>query len=101
MALKAALRDIGIEALKTHDVEQLLRGHQDKFPASFRQQIERLAAISRRLRMEREVSFYGDEETGASSQELYGREDATGYLKEASHVLDQCAAFLKDRNRKP
>jgi len=72
LALKAALREIGIEALKTHDVGHLLRGHQEKFPASFRRQIERLAAISRRLRMERELSFYGDEETGASPQELYG-----------------------------
>lgn len=101
LALKAALRDVGIEALKTHDVGQLLMGHQEKFPASFRRQIERLAAVSRRLRMERELSFYGDEETGASPQELYNREDATGYLKEASYVLDQCVALLEGRKRKP
>lgn len=100
LALRAALRDVGIEALKTHDVGQLLRGHQDKFPVSFRRWIERLAAISRRLRMERELSFYGDEETGASPQELYGREDATGYLKEANYVLDQCVALIEGRKRK-
>lgn len=101
LALKATLREIGIEALKTHDVGQLLRGHQEKFPASFRRQVEKLAAISRRLRMEREVSFYGDEETGASPQELYSREDAAGYLKEASYVLDQCLTFLEGRKRRP
>lgn len=100
LALKAALREIGIEALKTHDVGHLLRGHQEKFPVSFRRQIERLAAISRRLRMERELSFYGDEETGASPQELYGREDAASNLKEASYVLIQCVALLEGRKRK-
>jgi HEPN domain-containing protein len=101
LALKAALREIGIESVKMHDVGQLLKGHQGKFPASFRRQIERLAAISRRLRMERELSFYGDEETGASPQELYGMDDAAGYLKEASYTLDQCLALLEGRKRKP
>lgn len=51
--------------------------------------------------MERELSFYGDEETGASPQELYGRDDAAGYLKEASYALDQCLALLEGRKRKP
>lgn len=101
LALKASLRDIGIETLKTHDVGQLLKSYQEKFPPSFRRQIERLAAISRRLRMERELSFYGDEETGASPQELYGREDAVAYLKEASYVLDQCLALLEGPKKKP
>lgn len=62
-----------------HDLGRLLRGDQEKFPPSFRRQIERLAAILRWLRMERELSFYGDEETGVSPQELYGREDASGF----------------------
>lgn len=99
LSLKAALRNIGIEAVKMHDVGSLLRAHQGKFPTSFRRQVDRLAGISRRLRMERELSFYGDEETGASPQDLYSREDAEGYLKEAAYVLDQCRMFLVGRKR--
>lgn len=50
--------------------------------------------------MERELSFYGDEETGVLLQRLYDREDAVAYLKAASYVLDQCAALLEGRKRK-
>lgn len=99
LSLKAALRNIGIEAVKVHDVGSLLRAHQGKFPASFRREVDRLAAISRRLRMERELSFYEDEETGASPQDLYRKGDAAAYLKEAAYVHDRCRIFLGGRRR--
>lgn len=100
LSLKAALRNIGIETLKMHDVGSLLRAHQLKFPVPFRRQIDRLAAISRRLRMERELSFYGDEETGASPQDLYSKEDAAEYLKETAYVLDHCRLLLEGRDQR-
>ena len=100
LSLKAALRVIGIETMKMHDVGSLLRVHREKFPASFRREVGRLSAISRRLRMEREVSFYGEEETGTAPQDLYGREDAARYIEEAAYVLGHCRALLEGRTRR-
>ena len=46
------------------DVGMFLRRHHNRFPAEFARQIPRLASISRTLAVERERSFYGDEESG-------------------------------------
>jgi HEPN domain-containing protein len=96
-SLKAALRGVGVETLKMPDVGSLLRTHRRKFPDRFRRQIGKLAAISRRLRLERELSFYGEEETQTAPQDLYSRDDAVSYLNEAAYVHAQRRALLTDR----
>lgn len=90
LALKAALRGAGIEVPRVHDVGVFLKEQHAKFPEAFRTEIERLASISRRLRREREVSFYGDEEVGAAPQQLYAEPDARMALDDAGYVLEQC-----------
>jgi HEPN domain-containing protein len=57
---------------------------------SLRNQLERLVSISRRLRQERELSFYGDEETGAPPDRLYSAADAEDALRSARFVLTEC-----------
>lgn len=95
LSLKAALRSAGLEVPHLHDVGIILKDHRTKFPESFEQEIDRLAAISRRLRREREVSFYGDEETGASPQQLYIQADAQTALTDAELVLAFCRALIE------
>lgn len=87
LALKGALRVVGLEVPHVHDVGLLLKQHREKFPSDFKNEIDELASISRRLRHEREVSFYGDEETGASPQLLYVEDDARHALEDARFVL--------------
>lgn len=41
LALKAALRAVGIEVPHIHDVRIILKDHQEKFPETFRQEIDR------------------------------------------------------------
>lgn len=94
-SLKAALRLVGVEIPHLHDVGVLLKEHQQKFPPAFAQEIERLLSISRRLRREREISFYGDEELGVPPQELYTEADARAALEEARYVLHTCRALLE------
>ncbi len=53
-----------------------------------------LDSISRCLRREREASFYGDEETGASPQELYSEEEARSAMEDARHVFETCWKLL-------
>ncbi len=60
LALKGLLRSVGIDPPKWHDVGDLLVQHGDRFPALGCEEIGRLAEASRRLRKEREFSFYGD-----------------------------------------
>ena len=60
LALKAMLRQVGIEPPKWHDVGEILVEHQDRLPASVADHVDRLAAILAWLRKEREPSMYGD-----------------------------------------
>lgn len=59
LCLKGMLRFVGIEPPKVHDVGFLLVEHADKFRVFSREEIARLAAISKRLRKEGELAFYG------------------------------------------
>jgi HEPN domain-containing protein len=99
LALKAALRLVGVEVPHVHDVGVFVKDHADKFTAAFREQIDRMAAISHRLRREREASLYGDEQTGAPPQRLYTEEDARAALRDAGFVLANCTELLASVER--
>ncbi len=60
LALKGMLRAIGIEPPKLHDVGGLLLDHHERFSEDVRSQLTNLAGISKRLRKECELAFYGD-----------------------------------------
>lgn len=90
LALKAALRFVGLEIPRLHDVGVLLIEHRNKFPLPFGKEIDRLASISRRARREREISFYGDDEIGVPPQQLYREPDACVALEDARFVLKCC-----------
>lgn len=94
MALKGALRYVGIEVPKVHDVGILLKRHKEKFPKGFAQNIDRLASISRKMRKEREASLYGDEETGTPPDEIYIEEDAKIALDEGTLILESCKGLM-------
>jgi HEPN domain-containing protein len=87
IALKGALRYVGIEVPKLHDVGILLRRHKGRFPDDFGQRVDHFSSISRKLRKERETSFYGDEESGIPPDELYIEEDAETALENAAPIL--------------
>ena len=89
-ALKALLRASGVEVPHVHDVGIFLAEHRERLPPAVTPQLERLVSVSRRLRQEREVSFYGDEETGAPPERLYSAQDADEALGEAQFVLTLC-----------
>ncbi|MGH9341364.1 MAG: hypothetical protein ACRD1R_17700 [Acidobacteriota bacterium] len=59
-----------MEIPKVHDVGSFLKRNRERFQGEIEQKIDHLASITRRLRQEREVSFYGDEETGVPAEEL-------------------------------
>jgi HEPN domain-containing protein len=74
LALKGLLRSHGVEAPRIHDVSDVLLAEQERLASSLRADLPRLAAISRDLRRDRELAFYGAEDLTPSS--FYSEDDA-------------------------
>lgn len=91
LALKGALRAVGLEVPKVHDVSAALLRNVDRLPGHLAAAIDDLVSASRRLREEREIAFYGDEETETEAEALFSRADAEDALRSARLVLDLCA----------
>jgi len=53
-----------------------------------------VVSISRWLREEREISFYGDEETGAPPERLYASHDADEALRDAHFIVELCQSSV-------
>jgi len=94
MALKAALRRAGIEPMKIHDVSRQLREAQERLHEPLRTSLDRICAISSRLRKERETSFYGDVDMVPT--ETYGADDALSAFADAKFVVETaCGGPIK------
>ena len=100
LSLKAALRLVGIEPPKWHDVGPILRRNRARFPSWFRELIDELAFISRQLRREREISMYGDEELGIPPDKIYNKFDAEKYFEGAKKVYETCQKLFNEILRK-
>jgi HEPN domain-containing protein len=85
LALKGVLRAVGIEPPKFHDVGGLLLEHAAKLPGHAGDRLPRAAEISKRLRRERELAFYGD--IDFIPTEEYSAADAVRAYDEAAWVV--------------
>ena len=94
--LKGALRLVGIEPARTHDVADLLRRAADRFPEWFRGQVEYLASISTALAGDRGLAFYGDERQELGPQELFDESDAQRAAGNLEFVASQCERLLAE-----
>ncbi|MBI4538747.1 MAG: HEPN domain-containing protein [Gemmatimonadetes bacterium] len=74
LTLKALLRACGIDPPRVHDVSGLLVAERTRLPPALAEEIETLTTISRELRRDRELAFYGAEDLTPSG--FYTREDA-------------------------
>lgn len=74
LALKGLLRACGVEPPRVHDVSPVLQAERERLPAALHDELDTLAAISRDLRRDRELAFYGAEDLTPSG--FYTREDA-------------------------
>jgi len=74
LTLKGLLRASGVEPPRIHDVADVLLAERERLPQDLAPHIERLASISRALRRDRELAFYGAEDLTPSS--FYREADA-------------------------
>jgi HEPN domain-containing protein len=93
LALKAMLREIGIDPPKWHDVGPVLLEHAQLFPEATRLLLLELARISKWLRKEREFSFYGD--IDFIPTEEYSEEDASRAAADALYALDAARRLIQ------
>ena len=95
LSLKAALRFVGIEYPKVHDVGDVLIENAEKFPMWSSDLIQELARISSELALARGPSMYGDEVRGIPPSELFDEDDAKEALRKAKRVYRVCADFIE------
>lgn len=93
LAEKAVLRALGIDPPKIHDVSQILVDHADDLPREIRPDLDRIVELSKWLRKEREISFYGD--IDFIPTEEYRKEDASRALEGARSVVAMAALVIK------
>ena len=75
LALKALLRACGVDPPRIHDVSDVLLAERARLPSALAVEVEALAKISRDLRRDRELAFYGAEDLTPSG--FYSREDGS------------------------
>ena len=102
MALKAALRLEGVDYPKRHDPGQALLDAAPRFPAWFRDRLERMVRLSAELTRYRELAVYGDEGSGRTAEQVF--EDSrpvTRWLTDAESVYRDCLRLYRERARSP
>ena len=90
LALKGLLRGCGVDPPRVHDVSQVVLRERERLPESVRENVDRLAKISRDLRRDRELAFYGTEDLIPS--EFYVEGDARQAIEGARFVVELVAA---------
>lgn len=94
LALKALLQIAHVEVPRLHDVSDILKQERRKLPKVVQPHVERLAAISRDLRRDRELAYYGARDLTPS--DFYQEADAAKALADAKWLHAICqGAFAK------
>lgn len=86
LCLKGVLRSVGIEPPKWHDVGPLLLEYEERVDGVSHDELARAAKISKILRRDRELAFYGD--IDFIPTEEFTRENATESIEGTRFVLD-------------
>jgi len=93
LALKALLRDCYIDIPRIHDVSAILSDEKAKLPPGIQKELEKICDISRSLRRDRELAYYGSEDLTPS--EFYREKDAKEALASARFIVQIVQKNLK------
>lgn len=92
LCLKGMLRFVGIEPPKFHDVGPLILEHKDRFRKIHLKDIKKIVKISKELRRDRELSFYGD--IDFIPTEEYSKNDGRKAMSDANFVVNIAKKFV-------
>jgi HEPN domain-containing protein len=90
LALKSLIRDAGHSVPMLHDVSAKLREIREDLSEGVKSRLDRLCEISKQLRRDREMAFYGSEDITPS--DFFDEKDARSALAQ----LDEVLAVLPD-----
>lgn len=93
LALKALLRDCFVDIPRIHDVSSILMAEKDKLPPPIQKELDQICDISRSLRRDRELAYYGSEDLTPS--EFYQEKDAKEALGFARYIVEIVSRNLK------
>jgi HEPN domain-containing protein len=94
--LKGVLRLVAVDPARTHDVAEVLRRNEQRFPRWFQAELEHLASISTEMAGDRGIAFYGDERQQLGPQDLFDEADARRALANLEFVAAQCSRLLDE-----
>ena len=92
LALKALLRACGVDPPRIHDVSEVLLAERERLPESLADEVETLAKISRDLRRDRELAFYGAEDLTPSG--FYSRADGEQAREGARRTVELVKPYI-------
>ena len=95
LTLKGALRLVGVEYPKSHDVSEALLSNLNRFPERFRKSIGEAARISKELARKRAAAMYGEEASNLPPEKIFDRNDAKKAIDDARQVLETCKKLLR------
>lgn len=93
LMLKGVLRSLGIEAPKVHDVSRLLKQRIDLLPPILKDNLDEIARISRELRKDRELAFYGTEDWIPTEE--YSDRDSLEAIRKAERVFEVVSQVIR------
>lgn len=93
LSLKGLLRLAQVDVPRVHDVGPILIERRDQLPGEAQPHAETMARISKEMRRDRELAFYGSEDLTPS--DFYQAEDAEKAFEDARWVHSVCQAALK------
>ena len=94
LILKGALRFIGVDPPKRHDVHGVLRHFLDRLPSEWGDGLNEMEEALNRLVRERAPAFYGDEQESVPASDLFGDDDARRALGVVDRLLGMYERLL-------
>jgi hypothetical protein len=96
LAAKAALRRLGIEYPREHDVSEAMDATAVRLPEYLRSRLEEVKALLVELAGVRGPAFYGYEAEGIPASQAFTSEYATETLSRTRPLVDLCVKFATE-----
>lgn len=94
LALKGLLRVVGLDPPKEHDVSKLMTQEGHRLPKAVADHLTAIRRMSKRLRRERELAFYGDEDFVPSDE--YDADDSGEAIQFAEAIVGWVETGLRE-----
>jgi HEPN domain-containing protein len=93
LSLKGLLKHLRIEVPRVHDVGGILRENLNIVPLELKKSLDQIIAISKDLRRDRELAFYGSEDL--LPLEFYSEADAKQAISDATFVVNEVSPVVR------